>query len=146
MIAKPGLDGHDRGAKVVALALRDAGIEVIYTGIRSTVESIVNAAIDEDVDVIGLSILSGNHDLLAREIIGKLRKRGGGDIAVVLGGTIPNDDIPRLKEIGISGVFTTESDLSEIVQFIDGLTRRRAGQGRGSSRTAGSTRAVVRLT
>jgi len=105
LIAKPGLDGHDRGAKVIARALRDAGMEVIYTGLRQTPEQIVAAAIQEDVDAIGLSILSGAHNVLFPEIMRMLKEEGADDVIVFAGGIIPEQDIPRLKEIGIREIF-----------------------------------------
>ena len=105
LIAKPGLDGHDRGAKVVARALRDAGMEVIYTGLRQTPEQIVAAAIQEDVDAIGLSILSGAHNVLFPEIMRLLESEGASDIPVFAGGIIPEQDVPKLKQIGIRGIF-----------------------------------------
>jgi len=124
LIAKPGLDGHDRGAKVVARALRDAGFEVIYTGIRQTPAEVASVAVQEDVDVIGLSILSGAHMALARKVMEELRARGALDIPVVLGGTIPSADVPRLTELGVTQVFTTGSDLTSLVaamrELIDG--------------------------
>ncbi len=125
LIAKPGLDGHDRGAKVVARALRDAGMEVIYTGLRQTPEQIVAAAEQEDVDVVGLSVLSGAHNFLFPRVMELLREKGLGDIAVVGGGIIPNDDIPALKEKGIAGVFTPGSSLDEIVKFIREVVKER---------------------
>jgi len=118
LIAKPGLDGHDRGAKVVARALRDAGFEVIYTGLHQTPEMIVTAAIQEDVDAIGLSILSGAHMTLFPRILELLRQRGGGDIVVFAGGIIPDDDVPVLKEMGIREVFTPGTSLAEIVDWV----------------------------
>ncbi len=118
LIAKPGLDGHDRGAKVVARALRDAGFEVIYTGLHQTPEMIVTAAIQEDVDAIGLSILSGAHMALFPRILDLLRQRGADDIVVFAGGIIPDDDIPALKEMGIRQVFTPGTSLSEIVDWV----------------------------
>jgi methylmalonyl-CoA mutase C-terminal domain/subunit len=105
LVAKPGLDGHDRGAKVIARALRDAGMEVIYTGLRQTPEMIVNAALQEDVDCIGLSILSGAHNVIVPRVLGLLQERGAGDILVVLGGTIPRQDIAALKSLGVAEVF-----------------------------------------
>src|SRR5437899_10755743 len=105
LIAKPGLDGHDRGAKIIARALRDAGMEVIYTGLRQTPEQIVAAAIQEDVDVVGLSILSGAHNVLFPEILKGLKERGGEDILVLAGGIIPEKDIPQLKALGIREIF-----------------------------------------
>lgn len=118
LIAKPGLDGHDRGAKVVAQALKDAGMEVIYTGLRQTPEQIVTAAIQEDVDFVGLSILSGAHNTLLPKVVKLLRERGGEDIKVFGGGVIPDDDIPFLKENGIIEVFTPGTSLKECVDFI----------------------------
>lgn len=118
LIAKPGLDGHDRGAKIICRALRDAGMEVIYTGLRRTPEEIVNAAIQEDVDLIGLSILSGAHNVLFPQIMRLLRKKGAGDIPVIAGGIIPEKDIPRLKKIGIAEVFLPGTSTHEIVAWI----------------------------
>jgi methylmalonyl-CoA mutase C-terminal domain/subunit len=118
LVAKPGLDGHDRGAKVVARALRDAGMEVIYTGLHQTPDMIVNTAIQEDVDVIGLSLLSGAHMTLFRDITEHLKKNDMGDILVVGGGIIPEDDIPKLHEAGIEGVFGPGTALDDIVKFI----------------------------
>ena len=118
LIAKPGLDGHDRGAKFVARALRDAGMEVIYTGIRQTPESIVTAAIQEDVDAIGLSILSGAHNTLLPRVVELLRERDGGDILVFGGGVIPETDIPFLKEKGVAAVFTPGTPSDEFIEFI----------------------------
>ena len=118
LVAKPGLDGHDRGAKVVARALRDAGMEVIYTGLRQTPEMIVRAAVDEAADVIGLSILSGAHNAIFPRVMELLREEGAEDILVVAGGIIPQDDIPHLKEAGISEVFGPGTKLQEIVDYI----------------------------
>ena len=115
LIAKPGLDGHDRGAKVVAQALRDAGHEVVYTGLKRTPEEIVAEAIQEDVDVVGLSILSGAHLLLARRVIEGLRAAGAGDVGVIVGGTIPPRDIEPLKALGTSAVFPMSTTLTDIV-------------------------------
>src|SRR3972149_3807963 len=109
LVAKPGLDGHDRGAKVVALALRDAGFEVIYTGLHQTVEQIVEAAVQEDVDAIGLSVLSGAHPPLAGKLMAKLRAAGAEDAVVLVGGNIPERDIAPLKALGVQGVFPTGS-------------------------------------
>jgi len=116
LIAKPGLDGHDRGAKVVAHALRDAGIEVIYSGLKRTPEEIVQEAIQEDVDVVGLSILSGAHMLLARRVLDGLRAQDAADIAVVVGGTIPPRDVEPLKRLGVQDVFPMGTPLPEIVK------------------------------
>lgn len=118
LVAKPGLDGHDRGAKVIARALRDAGMEVIYTGLRQTPEMIVNAAIQEDVDCIGLSILSGAHNAIVPRITELLRERGAQDILVVVGGTIPEQDIPFLKSRGVAAIFGPGTLLDATVQFI----------------------------
>jgi methylmalonyl-CoA mutase C-terminal domain/subunit len=118
IVAKPGLDGHDRGAKVVARALRDAGMEVIYTGLRQTPESIVEAVIQEDADVLGLSILSGAHDFLFPRIMEQLKAKELGDVLVVAGGIFPKDDLPQLKDLGIQGIFGPGSDTGEIVSFI----------------------------
>lgn len=119
LIAKPGLDGHDRGAKVLARALRDAGMEVIYTGLFQTPESIARAAVDEDVDVVGLSILSGAHNQLIPEVLNALRSYGKGDVLVLVGGIIPEDDIPFLKSVGVGEVFGPGTPLSEIVRYIE---------------------------
>lgn len=118
LIAKPGLDGHDRGAKVIARALRDAGMEVIYTGLRQTPEMIAEAALQEDVDIVGLSILSGAHMALAPRVLELLRDGGMGNVPVVLGGIIPAGDVPRLKEAGISAVFGPGASMAEIVKTI----------------------------
>ncbi|MFQ6101987.1 MAG: cobalamin B12-binding domain-containing protein [Anaerolineae bacterium] len=118
LIAKPGLDGHDRGAKVVALALRDAGFEVIYTGLHQTVEQIVEAALQENVDVVGLSILSGAHLPLTERVVARLREEGMENMRVVVGGNIPARDVEPLKALGVAGVFPTGSRLEEIVEFI----------------------------
>jgi len=118
LVAKPGLDGHDRGAKIIARALRDAGMEVIYTGLHQTPEMIVNAAVQEDVDAIGLSIMSGAHMTLFPAVIDLLREQKAGDIEVFGGGIIPDDDIPRLKELGVSEIFTPGSSTQDIVQWI----------------------------
>ena len=118
LVAKPGLDGHDRGAKIIARALRDAGMEVIYTGLHQTPEMIVNAAVQEDVDAIGLSIMSGAHMTLFPAVIDLLRGSKAGDIEVFGGGIIPDDDIPRLKKLGVSEIFTPGSSTQDIVQWI----------------------------
>jgi methylmalonyl-CoA mutase C-terminal domain/subunit len=118
LVAKPGLDGHDRGAKIIARALRDAGMEVIYTGLRQTPESIVNAAIQEDVDCIGLSILSGAHSVLVPRIAALLREQHAEDILLVLGGTIPDQDAPAMKQSGVSAIFGPGTPLDTTVQFI----------------------------
>ena len=118
LIAKPGLDGHDRGAKVIARALRDAGMEVIYSGLRQTPEQVVAAAIQEDVDVIGLSILSGAHNVLFPEILKLLKEKGGEDIVVLAGGIIPEKDIGPLKAIGIREIFLPGTPTQALVEFI----------------------------
>ena len=118
LIAKPGLNGHDRGAKVVARALRDAGMEVIYTGLRQTPEQIVETAIQEDVDVIGMSILSGAHMTLLPRVTQLLREKGVDDVLVIAGGIIPTEDVPRLKEAGIEEIFGPGTPLKEIVDYI----------------------------
>ena len=118
VIAKAGLDGHDRGAKVVARALRDAGFEVIYTGLHQTPEQIVAAAIQEDVDAVGLSIMSGAHNTLFPAVIDELRKRGGDDVVVFGGGIIPEADFERLTKAGVTGVFTPGTSLETIIQWV----------------------------
>jgi methylmalonyl-CoA mutase C-terminal domain/subunit len=125
VIAKPGLDGHDRGAKVIARALRDAGMEVIYTGLRQTPEMIAAAALQEDADVIGLSILSGAHNHIAPRLMELLKARGLDDVLVVIGGIIPDVDIPRLKDIGVRGVFLPGTPMQEIIDFIQQNARAR---------------------
>ena len=125
LVAKPGLDGHDRGAKIIARALRDAGMEVIYTGIRQTPEMIVEAAMQEDVDVIGLSILSGAHMELFPLILEGLKKNEMEDVVVMAGGIIPEDDRPVLEEIGVKGVFGPGTSTSEIIDFIRKAAARR---------------------
>lgn len=125
LIAKPGLDGHDRGAKIIARALRDAGVEVIYTGLHQTPEMIVQAAMQEDVDAIGLSILSGAHNHLLPRVVELLRKRGMGDIKVFGGGIIPDEDIPRLRRRGIDRIFTPGTPLKEIIEYVTGSIRIR---------------------
>ncbi|WP_423224405.1 cobalamin B12-binding domain-containing protein [Candidatus Amarolinea aalborgensis] len=123
LVAKPGLDGHDRGAKVVARALRDAGFEVIYTGIRQTPQMIVEAALQEDVDVIGLSILSGAHMALAPKIMQEIQQSGMDDIVVLMGGIIPDEDVEALKAMGIKGVFGPGTSTQDIVDFIRAQVR-----------------------
>ena len=118
LVAKPGLDGHDRGAKVIARALRDAGFEVIYTGLRQTPEQIANAAVQEDVAVVALSILSGAHLTLVPRVIALLREQEAGDIMVLVGGTIPDADIPRLKEAGVAEVFGPGTDTRDVVTYL----------------------------
>ncbi len=124
LIAKPGLDGHDRGAKVVARILRDAGMEVIYTGLRQTPEMIAAAALQEDVDAVGLSILSGAHMTLFPRITEVLKEKGVGDILVFAGGIIPDDDVPALKEMGVHGIFGPGTLADEIIQFIKQHVKR----------------------
>jgi methylmalonyl-CoA mutase C-terminal domain/subunit len=118
LVAKPGLDGHDRGAKIVARALRDAGMEVIYTGLRQTPEQIVSAAVQEDVDAIGISILSGAHNTIMPRICQQLRAQGMTDVVVVVGGIIPDEDIPGLKQAGVAEVFQPGASTQDIVEFI----------------------------
>src|SRR5512143_2170686 len=126
IIAKPGLDGHDRGAKVIARALRDAGMEVIYTGLRQTPEQIVGAALQEDADVIGLSILSGAHMHACPRVMDLLKEKGLEDVLVVVGGIIPDVDVPKLKALGIKGIFLPGTPMQAIVDFIQQNVRRRA--------------------
>ncbi len=118
LVAKPGLDGHDRGAKIVARALRDAGMEVIYTGLRQTPEQIARAAVDEDVDVVGISILSGAHNTILPRICQLLREQGREDVLVIVGGIIPDEDIPALQAAGVAAVFQPGASTQEIVEFI----------------------------
>ncbi|MCK2236982.1 MULTISPECIES: cobalamin B12-binding domain-containing protein [unclassified Crossiella] len=120
VVAKPGLDGHDRGAKVVARALRDAGMEVIYTGLHQTPEQVVQTAIQEDADVVGLSVLSGAHLTLFARVIELLREKGAADVVVFGGGIIPDDDLPRLRELGVAKVFTPGATTQEIVDWVRG--------------------------
>src|SRR5579871_6269998 len=126
IIAKPGLDGHDRGAKVIARALRDAGMEVIYTGLRQTPEMIASAALQEDADVIGLSILSGAHNHIAPKLMDLLKARGLDDVLVVIGGIIPDVDIPRLHEIGVKGIFLPGTPMQDIIDFINANARQKS--------------------
>jgi methylmalonyl-CoA mutase, C-terminal domain len=120
VVAKPGLDGHDRGAKIIARALRDAGMEVIYTGLHQTPEQIAETVIQEDADAVGLSILSGAHMTLVPRVVDLLKKQGADDVVVTVGGTIPADDIPELKELGVSEVFTPGSSTQDIIDYIRG--------------------------
>jgi len=120
VVAKPGLDGHDRGAKIIARALRDAGMEVIYTGLHQTPEQIVETVIQEDADAVGLSILSGAHMTLVPKIVELLNAQEAGDVVVTVGGTIPADDIPQLLELGVAGVFTPGAPTQDIIDFIRG--------------------------
>jgi methylmalonyl-CoA mutase C-terminal domain/subunit len=124
LAAKPGLDGHDRGIKVICYALRDAGMEVIYTGLRQTPEQIVQAAIEEDVDVIAMSVLSGAHDYLFPRVMKLLSQAGAHDVLVIGGGIIPEEDIPRLKEAGMKAIFGPGTPTSETVRFIQENVRR----------------------
>lgn len=124
LVAKPGLDGHDRGAKVIARALRDAGMEVIYTGLRQTVNQIVNAAIQEDVDCIAVSILSGAHETLLPKISNLLKEEGVDDILFIAGGVIPEDDIPSLKERGVAEIFTPGTPTTVTIDYIKENIRR----------------------
>ena len=127
LIAKPGLDGHDRGAKIIARALRDAGMEVIYTGLRQTPEQIAGAALQEDADVVGLSILSGAHNHIAPQLMDLLKQKGLDDVLVVIGGIIPDVDVPKLKEIGVKGIFLPGTPMQEIIDFISANARQRVG-------------------
>ena len=133
LVAKPGLDGHDRGAKVVALGLRDQGMEVIYTGLRQTPEKIVRAAVQEDVDVVGLSLLSGAHRYLFPEVIRQLKAAGMDDVLVLAGGTIPDEDLPFLKEAGVSAVFTQGTSIKAIANYIREHVRPGEPMGRPST-------------
>jgi len=123
VVAKPGLDGHDRGAKIIARALRDAGMEVIYTGLHQTPEQIVATVIQEDADAVGLSILSGAHMTLVPKVVELLRGEDADDVIVTVGGTIPTDDIAELKELGVAEVFTPGAPTSAIIEFIEGAVR-----------------------
>ena len=120
VVAKPGLDGHDRGAKIIARALRDAGMEVIYTGLHQTPEQIVETVLQEDADAVGLSILSGAHMTLVPRVVELLRAQDAGDVLVTVGGTIPNQDIAQLKELGVAAVFTPGAPTQDIIDFIQG--------------------------
>lgn len=124
LVAKPGLDGHDRGAKVIARALRDAGMEVIYTGLRQTPEQIVAAAVQEDVDVVAMSILSGAHNHLFPKVVKLLKDQGADDILIIGGGVIPDDDIPSLVEAGVEAIFTPGSSTKDIVEYIKNHLKR----------------------
>ncbi|MEX2536508.1 MAG: cobalamin B12-binding domain-containing protein [Trueperaceae bacterium] len=126
LIAKPGLDGHDRGAKVIARALRDAGMEVIYTGLRQTSEMIVNAAVQEDVDAVGLSVLSGAHMHYFREIVKGLTEHGAQDILVFGGGIVPDQDLPELRDLGVGNIFTPGTSTTEVVSYIREMLAERS--------------------
>ncbi len=126
LMAKPGLDGHDRGVKVIARALRDAGMEVIYTGLHQTPEMIATAAVQEDVDAVGLSIMSGAHNTLCPAVIDELKKRDAGDIGVFAGGIIPDADFDRLRAAGVSGIFTPGTTLETIIQWVRDNVRQKA--------------------
>ena len=130
LIAKPGLDGHDRGAKVIARALRDAGMEVIYTGLRQTPEMIASAALQEDVQVIGLSILSGAHSAIVPRLMQLLAEKEMTDVMVILGGIIPDEDVEAMKKLGVAAVFQPGAPLEEIVRFIRGNIQQPAGSSR----------------
>ena len=123
VVAKPGLDGHDRGAKIIARALRDAGMEVIYTGLHQTPEQIAETVIQEDADAVGLSILSGAHMTLVPRVVELLKEQGADDVVVMVGGTIPADDIPELKELGVAEVFTPGASTQDIIDFVRGAVR-----------------------
>jgi methylmalonyl-CoA mutase C-terminal domain/subunit len=122
VVAKPGLDGHDRGAKIIARALRDAGMEVIYTGLHQTPEQIVETVLQEDADAVGRSILSGAHMTLVPRVVELLREQDAGDVVVTVGGTIPSQDIPELKELGVAEVFTPGAPTQDIIEFLRGAT------------------------
>jgi methylmalonyl-CoA mutase C-terminal domain/subunit len=126
LVAKPGLDGHDRGAKVIARALRDAGMEVVYTGLRQTPDMIVNAALQEDVQVIGLSILSGAHNAIVPRVLELLKQKGMTDVLVILGGIVPDEDAAQLKRLGVAAVFQPGSSLEDIVEFIRSSVKQAA--------------------
>ena len=126
LVAKPGLDGHDRGAKVIARALRDAGMEVVYTGLRQTPEMIVNAALQEDVQVIGLSILSGAHNAIVPRVMELLQQKGMTDVVVIVGGIVPDEDAAELRRQGVGAVFQPGSSLRNIVEFIRGAVKQPA--------------------
>ncbi|HZK33549.1 MAG TPA: cobalamin B12-binding domain-containing protein [Tissierellaceae bacterium] len=124
LVAKPGLDGHDRGAKVIARSLRDAGMEVIYTGLRQTPEQIVAASIQEDVDVVAISILSGAHNHLFPKVVKLLREEGADDVLIIGGGVIPDDDIPFLKESGVEAIFTPGTSTKDVIEFVENNLKR----------------------
>jgi len=126
LVAKPGLDGHDRGAKVIARALRDAGMEVVYTGLRQTPEMIVNAALQEDVQVIGLSILSGAHNAIVPRVMELLKQKQMDDVVVIVGGIVPDEDAAQLKRLGVAAVYQPGASLEEIVEFIRNAVKQAA--------------------
>jgi methylmalonyl-CoA mutase C-terminal domain/subunit len=126
LVAKPGLDGHDRGAKVIARALRDAGMEVVYTGLRQTPEMIVNAALQEDVQVIGLSILSGAHNAIVPHVMALLKEKQMNDVLVIVGGIVPDEDAAQLKKIGVAAVYQPGASLEQIVEFIRSSVKQNA--------------------
>jgi len=126
LIAKPGLDGHESGAKVIARALRDAGMEVVYTGLRQTPETIVQTALQESVDIIGLSILSGAHNELCSRILKLLNENGLGEVSIIVGGIIPREDISILKEVGVKGVFGPGTKMETVVEFVKNLVKKKA--------------------
>jgi methylmalonyl-CoA mutase C-terminal domain/subunit len=126
LVAKPGLDGHDRGAKVIARALRDAGMEVVYTGLRQTPEMIVNAALQEDVQVIGLSILSGAHNAIVPRVMDLLREKQMSDVLVIVGGIVPDEDAAQLKNLGVAAVYQPGASLEQIVEFIRSSVKQTA--------------------
>ena len=126
LVAKPGLDGHDRGAKVIARALRDAGMEVVYTGLRQTPEMIVNTALQEDVQVIGLSILSGAHNTIVPRVMELMKEKQMTDVVVILGGIVPDEDAAQLKRMGVAAVFQPDASLDQIVDFIRGSVKQAA--------------------
>lgn len=134
LVGKPGLDGHDRGAKVVARALRDAGFEVIYTGLHQTPQNIARVAVEEDVDVVGLSVLSGAHMSLVPRVVTKLREAGKGDVLLIVGGIIPEDDRPKLLEMGVDKVFGPGTPTGEIIAFIRESAESKKSKGRGAER------------
>ncbi len=124
LVAKPGLDGHDRGAKIIVRALRDAGMEAIYTGLRQTPEQIVQAALQEDVDAIGVSILSGAHNYVMPRIMDLVKEKKMEDVLVFMGGIVPDQDVPKLKELGVRGIYVPGSSLNEIVDFVKSNVRK----------------------
>ncbi|MGD9572597.1 MAG: cobalamin B12-binding domain-containing protein [Thermoleophilia bacterium] len=140
VIAKPGLDGHDRGAKVVARGLRDAGMEVVYTGLHQTPEQIAVTVVQEDADAVGISILSGAHMTLVPRVIDLLRAEGAGEVVVVVGGTIPREDIPRLKDLGVAEVFTPGTPMDGMVGFLRSAVPAARAAGSGPASGSGTSR------